>query len=230
MEAVLSSLSEAHALVISNEPSGFGAFLGLLVGIFYVTAAIIAWGAVRAVARRDIWAFIRPIEAITKFFGSVSACIIPVLAILITYEVVSRYAFSSPTSWAFEISYMLMGTVLMLAIAFCLQLRRHIRVDFLYDHVSPKKRAMIDFVGFVIFLMPMLVWCSWGLWIYFLEAYKVNEVSGESAWNPIIWPFKYTFTLGFYLLGIQTVAEICKCVLVMMGRDVPEPSAAGGFK
>ena len=93
-----------------------------------------------------------------------------------------------------------------------------------------KKRAAIDFVGFVVFLLPMVVWCAWGLWVYFLEAYKVNEVSGESAWNPIIWPFKYTFTLGFYLLGIQTVAEICKCVLVMMGRDVPTPVAGGALK
>ena len=95
---------------------------------------------------------------------------------------------------------------------------------------SAKKRAMIDFVGFVFFLMPMLIWCSWGLWVYFLEAYKVNEVSGESAWNPIIWPFKFTFTFGFYLLAIQTVVEICKCVLVLMGREIPEPDAAGGFK
>ncbi len=230
MEAVLSSLSEAHALIISNEPEGFGALLGLFVGIFYLTVAIIALGAVYAVIRRDIWVFIRPIEAITKVFGGLSACIIPVLAVLIVYEVVSRYAFRAPTSWAFEISYMLMGTCLMLAIAYCLQLRRHIRVDFLYDQLSLKKRAAIDFVGYVFFLLPMLIWCAWGLWVYFLEAYKVNEVSGESAWNPIIWPFKYTFTLGFYLLGIQTVAEICKCVLAMLGRDVPTPAAEGTLK
>ena len=230
MEAVLSRLSEAHALIVSNEPSGHGTLLGLFLGIFYVTVAIIVLGAVIAVIRRDIRAFIRPIEAITRLFGYLSACIVPVLSLLIVYEVVSRYGFRAPTYWAFEISYMLMGTAFMLAMAFCLQLQRHIRVDFLYDHLSPKKRAVIDVVGYVVFLLPMLVWCSWGLWVYFLEAYKVNEVSGESAWNPIIWPFKYTFTLGFYLLSIQTVAEICKCVLVLMGRDLLEPEAVGGFK
>ncbi len=229
MEAVLSSLSEAHALIISGEPAGYGWLLALLVAIFYLTVAIIAWGAVVAVIRRDIWVFIRPIETITKYAGWLAACIVPVLAVLMVYEVVSRYAFRAPTSWAFEVSYMLMGTSLMLAIAYCMQMRRHIRVDFLYDHVSLKKRALIDFVGYVVFLLPMLVWCSWGLWVYFLDAYKVNEISGESAWNPIIWPFRFTFTFGFYLLTIQTVVETCKCVLVLMGRDVPEP-AAGGFE
>ncbi len=230
MEAVLSSLSEAHALIISDEPKGYGALLGLFVGLFYVTVVIIALGAVTAVMRRDIWFFIRAIEAITRFFGYLSAGLIPVLSVLIAYEVISRYAFRAPTPWAFEISYMLMGTCFLLAIAFCMQLRRHIRVDFLYDHLPPKKRAVIDVVGYVLFLLPMLVWCSWGLWVYFLEAYKVNEVSGESAWNPIIWPFKFTFAFGFYLFGMQTVAEICKCVLVLMGRDVPGPHAVGGLK
>jgi len=230
MEAVLSSLSEAHALIISNEPEGYGALLGLYVGLFYVTTAIIVLGAVFAVVQRDIWVFIRAIERITRFFGYLSACIIPVLALLIAYEVIARYLFHAPTAWAFEISYVLMGTCFLLAIAFCLQLHRHIRVDFLYDNVSVKKQAAIDFVGYLFFLLPMLIWCSWGLWEYFLQAYKVNEVSGESAWNPIIWPFKYTFAFGFYLFTIQTVAEMCKCVLVLVGRDVPEPVAAGGFK
>ena len=230
MEAVLSSLSEAHALIMSDEPQGYGALLALYMGMFYVTVVIIALGAAVAVVRRDIWVFVRPIETITRFFGYFSAVIIPLLAVLIAYEVISRYAFRAPTPWAFEISYMLMGTSFLLAMAFCLQLRRHIRVDFLYDHVSVKKRAVIDLVGYVVFLLPMLIWCSWGLWEYFLEAYKVNEESGESAWNPIIWPFKFTFTFGFYLLAIQTVAEICKCVLVLMGRDLPEPVAVGGFK
>ena len=230
MEAVLSSLSEAHALILSGEPQGYGALLGFYVAIFYATAAIITVGAGMAVVRRDIWAFIRPIEAITKFFGYLSAGIIPLLALLIAYEVISRYVFQAPTAWAFEVSYMLMGTCFLLAIAFCMQLRRHIRVDFFYDHVSPKKRAAIDLMGFVLFLLPMVLWCSWGLWVYFLEAYKVNEMSGESAWNPIIWPFKFVFAFGFYLLAIQTVAEICKCVLVLMGRNVAAPQAAGGLK
>ena len=161
MEAVLSSLSEAHALIISNEPQGYGALLGLYVGLFYVTAAIIVLGAVFAVVQRDIWVFIRAIERITRFFGYLSACIIPVLAVLIAYEVIARYMFHAPTAWAFEISYVLMGTCFLLAIAFCLQLRRHIRVDFLYDNVSVKKQAAIDFVGYLFFLLPMLIWCSW---------------------------------------------------------------------
>ena len=76
----------------------------------------------------------------------------------------------------------------------------------------------------------MIIWVSWGLFEYFLEAYKFNEQSGESAWNPLIWPFKFTFTFGFYLFTLQVVVEALKCILVLMNRDVPEPDLPGGFK
>ncbi len=225
MEIVLSSLSEAHALISSGKPAELGWLLGLCVGIFYLTTVIALYGLVMAVIKRDIWGFIKPVEAIVRYSGYLSACLIPILAVLIVYEVISRYAFNAPTAWAFEVSYMLMGSSLMLAIAFCSQLRRHIRVDFLYDNISLKKQALVDGLGYVLFLLPMVIWCSWGLWEYFLEAYKVNEQSGESAWNPIIWPFKFTFTFGFYLFALQTVVETIKCALVLTGRDVPEPDA-----
>jgi TRAP-type mannitol/chloroaromatic compound transport system permease small subunit len=225
MDMVLSSLSEAHALISSGKPADLGWLLGFCVGIFYVSTAIVLYGVVIAVVRRDVWGFINPVEAMVRYAGYLSACLIPLLAVLIVYEVISRYVFNAPTSWAFEVSYMLMGSSLMLAIAFCSQLRRHIRVDFLYDNVSVKMKALIDGAGYVFLLLPMVIWCAWGLWEYFFEAYKVNEVSGESAWNPIIWPFKFTFTFGFYLFALQTLVETIKCALVLTGRDVPEPDA-----
>ena len=230
MEAVLGVLAEAHALIISGEPKGYGWLLGTLIGIFYVTVAIMLWGLLQAVIQRDIWAFINNVELVTWFFGMIAAAIIPVLAVLIVYEVIARYVFIAPTFWAFEVSYMLMGISLMLAIALCSQLRKHIRVDFLFDNLPPRGRSTVDLIGYVFFLLPMLIWCSWGLFVYFLEAYKVNEISGESAWNPIIWPFKFSFAFGFFLFTMQTVVETLKCILVLMGREVPEPKMPGGME
>ena len=112
---------------------------------------------------------------------------------------------------------MLMGTSFMLGIAYCMQMRRHVRVDFFYDNVNIRIQSIIDLFGFAI-LIPMILWLSAGLWEYFHQAYRVNELSGESAWNPIIWPFKFTFVVGFVLLLMQSVAEIIKCVLVLVGQ------------
>ncbi|MFY0613701.1 MAG: TRAP transporter small permease subunit [Hyphomicrobiaceae bacterium] len=229
MEEIFRVLSETHAFILSGEPKGYGWLLGLFVGLFYVTAGYMLLGLIRSASSRDIWPFINHVEQVSLLSGLVAAAVIPVLALLITYEVVSRYAFGAPTSWAFEISYMLMGTSLMLGIAWCTLARKHIRVDFLFDNLAPKGKASVDLLGYVFLLLPILIWVSWALFAYFIEAYKVNEQSGESAWNPIIWPFKFTFCFGFFLFTMQVVVEAIKCALTLSGRDVPEPKLPGGI-
>ncbi|MDP6707867.1 MAG: TRAP transporter small permease subunit [Alphaproteobacteria bacterium] len=156
-------------------------------------------------------------------FGYIGAWIIAPLVIAMVWEVISRKFFDAPTFWAYEMSYMLMGACFMFGIAYTLQMRRHIRVDFLYDHVSLKKQSLIDLVGFVGLVLPASILLIYGLWDYLLYAYENQEVSGESAWNPVVWPFRTTFVIGIALLILQTVAEIMKCILVLMGEEVARP-------
>lgn len=168
---------------------------------------------------------IRAIEGLTKAFGYIGAWIIGPLIMAMVYEVIARKFFDAPTFWAYEISYMLMGASFMFGIAYCLQMRRHIRVDFLYDHVSLKKQSLIDLVGYTVLVLPATLLVLNGVWDYLLYAYEHQELSGESAWNPLVWPFRTTFVVGFSLLILQTIAEILKCVLVLMGHEVARPEA-----
>ena len=214
--------------VIIAESPGSSFFELLFVAFLLAAGATMVIGLARTIVRRSPFPFIHSVEYLSRLFGLIGGWIILVLIISMVYEVISRYFLNAPTQWAFEVAYMLMGTSFMFGIAWCLQMRRHIRVDFVYDHVRPKYRAIIDLVGFTL-LLPMLLWLCAGLWDYFQQAYRVDEVSGESAWNPIIWPFKYTFVIGFVLLLMQSVVETIKCVMVLCGREVPEPGPVEGL-
>ena len=66
MDAVLSVWSETHSLILSGEPKGHGWFLGVLVGIFYITALYALWGLAHAFIGRDVFNFVRPIEKMVK--------------------------------------------------------------------------------------------------------------------------------------------------------------------
>ncbi len=179
---------------------------------------------------RPIRMIIRPIEWLTKGFGYIGAWFVAPLMLSMVYEVIARKFFASPTFWAYEMSYMTMGASFMFGIAYTLQMRRHIRVDFLYDQVSPKKQALIDLIGFAGLIIPaciLLVFWNNGLWDYMVYAYERNELSGESAWNPVVWPFRVSFVIGMFLLLLQVVAEVLKCILVLMGHEVARPQAAG---
>jgi TRAP-type mannitol/chloroaromatic compound transport system permease small subunit len=164
------------------------------------------------------------VENYTRFFAWIGAWGFTLLMMAMVFEVISRYFLGAPTKWAFEVAYMLMGTSFMFGIAYCMQMRRHVRVDFFYDSVGLKTRSIIDLFGFLI-LLPMILWLCAGLWDYFHQAYRVNELSGESAWNPIIWPFKFTFVMGLILLLMQTVVEVIKCILVLLENKESEIDA-----
>lgn len=152
---------------------------------------------------------VRLIEAVTTSVGWLAAATTVPLALFMVYEVVVRYAFNAPTFWAYELGYMLMGAGLMLGIAYTMRMRAHVRVDFFYQSLSPRRQAAIDLLGYLI-LLPIVLWLCVGLWDYLARAYVGGERSGESAWNPLVWPFRVTFVAGFVLFAAQTLAEMLK--------------------
>jgi len=78
--------------------------------------------------------------------------------------------------------------------------------------VRPRTKAVIDLLGYVLLLLPFLGWTTWALGKYALRSYLSGERSGQSAWNPIIWPYRAIFFVAFLCLTLQVVAEIIKSV------------------
>jgi TRAP-type mannitol/chloroaromatic compound transport system permease small subunit len=162
-------------------------------------------------------AVVRAIERLTGTFGVVAALIVAPLIIATVYEVFSRYLFNAPTIWAYEIAYMAMGTNFLLGAAYTLRERGHIRIDLLYAKFPPRVRALIDTIGYAGLFLPVAFWLSLGLWRYAEHAFLTGETSGDSAWNPIIWPFRMVFFAGFILLALQATAELIKALRVLFG-------------
>lgn len=165
---------------------------------------------------------IEGIERITCAFGRVGAVLILILILAVSYEVVMRYAFNAPTMWAYEVAAMLMGTSFLITIAYAMVTESHVRVDFLYARIGPRGRALIDVAGYLLFLLPLALWLTWGLWNYLVQAYATGETTGQSAWNPVVWPFRVAYVVGLVLFSLQILAEILRCMLVLRGQNPPQ--------
>jgi TRAP-type mannitol/chloroaromatic compound transport system permease small subunit len=171
------------------------------------------------------------IERMSCAFGRIGALLVFVLILAMSYEVVMRYAFNAPTMWAYEVAAMLMGTSFLVTIAYAMVTGTHVRVDFLYARTGMRGRALIDLVGYAGFLLPVALWMTWALWNYLGQAYASGETTGQSAWNPVVWPFRVAYVTGFVLFALQIAAEILRRILVLRGRGVPpregRPDVAG---
>lgn len=153
------------------------------------------------------------IDTVSDFTGRLASWLaVPMIGALV-YEVVARYIFHRPTIWSYEVTYMIYGTHYLLGAAYTLRVRGHIRIDFIYMKFSPRGRAIIDIVGYLVVFFPIMIVMIYGTFDLVREAYVLKEVSQFSPWQPILWPFKSVIFAGFVLLTIQGVAEFIRSVM-----------------
>jgi TRAP-type mannitol/chloroaromatic compound transport system permease small subunit len=162
---------------------------------------------------------IAAIEGLTEGIGGLAALVIIPLVLATCYEVFARYVFGAPTIWAFELGYILTGIHFLLGGAITLKRQGHVRIDLIYDQLSVKKRALIDIVLYVGLVLPALSLIFLRLTDYATESYFSGESTGQSAWNPPIWPFRAIIAASFLLLTLQVVAEILKCLRKLRGAE-----------
>jgi TRAP-type mannitol/chloroaromatic compound transport system permease small subunit len=160
---------------------------------------------------------VRVIERISGFSGQLIAWLVVPLIAATVWDVFARYAMNAPTEWAYEVGYMVMGTHALIGMAFTLREASHIRIDFFSHAFSQTTKAVIDLIGYAI-VLPCLCWVTWSLWDYWTRALRTGELSGQSAWNPPVWPFKLVFFVAFVLLTLQVIAEVIKAIQYLAGR------------
>jgi len=160
---------------------------------------------------------LRIFDRLTDLAAIVGACaVVPLMAIMV-YEVTGRYVFNAPTVWAFELSWMLMATIFIMGIAYAMKRRDHVAVDLIYAALSPRKRAVVDAVGLALLLPPM-AWTTYRMAGYAIAAYRSGEVSGISAWNPVVWPFRAILFAGLAIFTLQLVAELLRAIARLASR------------
>ncbi|WP_457939851.1 TRAP transporter small permease subunit [Mesorhizobium sp. 10J20-29] len=150
--------------------------------------------------------------------GRLSALFVSPLVAAMVYEVVSRYFFNAPTQWAFEVSYMMMGTIFLLGMSYALSVDQHVKVDFLHAKLPPRVIATIDSVAYAI-LTVMMLWLTNTLIFNAINVYSTGEGSGLSSWNPKIWPYRVIYAVGFALLALQCLAKTIQNLLIAFDAE-----------
>ncbi|MSO71884.1 MAG: TRAP transporter small permease subunit [Alphaproteobacteria bacterium] len=161
------------------------------------------------------------VDRVSAAVGKLFAWCIVLLTLAVSYEVFARYLFRSPTSWAFDASYILYGTLFMMAGAYTLSRNGHVRGDFMYRNFSPRKQAAFDLVLYVLFFFPGMLAFAYAGWTYFSFSYSMNEHSSFSPHGPIIWPYKGVIPLVGVLMLAQGLAEVTRCIICLRSGEWP---------
>jgi TRAP-type mannitol/chloroaromatic compound transport system permease small subunit len=138
---------------------------------------------------------------------------------VLVWEVFMRYVFNQPTIWAHELSALLYAVFFLIGGAYTLRWNAHINVDVLYVRLSPRSRAILDLVTWLLFYFfcGVLFWqgCQAG-WKSFLRMERASTV-----WEPYIWPVKLCIPLAAFLMLLQGITKTIKNLhLACTGREL----------
>lgn len=161
-------------------------------------------GARRSAADR----FCDAVDRINSWVGRLFALSIFVVVLAVLYEVFARTAFGQATIWSNETTIYLSAAAYVIGGGYALAHRRHVRIDVLYDRLSPRTRARLDLFTFAFFFIYVgaLLWVGTTLaWGSFLE----GEGTG-TPWNPRIWPVKFAIPIGAALMLLQGIANLLR--------------------
>ena len=146
------------------------------------------------------------IDKVNTWVGKIFSWSILAMTFVIVYEVFSRYVFSAPTTWAYDVSYMLYGTLFMMAGPYALSRNGHVRGDFLYRKWSPRVQATVDLTLYILFFFAAVLALIYSGWGFFKISYMFNERSAFSPDGPPMWPFKMLIPLVGVLMLLQGLA------------------------
>ncbi|HEY5632517.1 MAG TPA: TRAP transporter small permease subunit [Burkholderiaceae bacterium] len=155
------------------------------------------------------------IDRLSMSVGHAFAWSIVIMTVGTTYEVFVRYVLRNPTSWAFDMSYILYGALFLMSGAYALSRNAHVRGDVFFRLWPPRVQAAVELVLYFIFFFPgvtALVIAGYG---YALDSYGYTEVSVNSPVGVPIWQLKALIPFAGALLWLQGVAQVIRCALCL---------------
>ncbi|MFT5139659.1 MAG: TRAP-type mannitol/chloroaromatic compound transport system permease small subunit [Lysobacterales bacterium] len=158
------------------------------------------------------------LEKIVELCGKAVAWLTLLMVLLTFTIVVLRYGFNLGWIWLQEsLSYM-HAMVFMLVAAWTLQDDGHVRVDIFYRDRTARHKALVNFAGTIVFLVPLCLFLIIIAWDYVYSSWTLLEKSREAGGLPFVYLFKSLILLLPVLLLLQAVPNLVKSFEVLRKR------------
>jgi TRAP-type mannitol/chloroaromatic compound transport system permease small subunit len=174
--------------------------------------------------------FARATDAVNERIG-VSVAWLALFTVLVEFTVVlMRYVFGIGSVKMQESIVYMHATLFMVAAGYTLLHNGHVRCDIFYAAAPPRRKALIDLIGVLIFLLPMCALIAWVAWPYVAAAWAVREGSQEGSLGiPGVYLLKTVILVFAGLLALQGLALAARSVLRLAGVDQLATDRDGGL-
>jgi TRAP-type mannitol/chloroaromatic compound transport system permease small subunit len=171
----------------------------------------------------------RGIDRMSEAIGQISSWMVILTIAVGFYNVMARYigrliGLKLSSNVLIELQWYLFSMMFLLGFAYILKQAANVRVDFLYANWSERRRALVDFWGTLLFLIPF---CLLGLWVStgpVLQSWGLLpdgtwgtwEISADADGLPRA-PIKSMVLVAFVALLLQAISQAIKYFAVLKG-------------
>jgi TRAP-type mannitol/chloroaromatic compound transport system permease small subunit len=152
---------------------------------------------------------------VIDFVGLITAILLLLMILNVAVDVVMRYLFHNSKIAFQEMEWHLFGVIILYGMGYALKEDAHVRVDFIYDRLSPKKRALINIYGSIFFIFPLALLVIYGSYEFVMDAYTTNEISEDPGGLPYRWIIKAQIPFAFIFLIFSTYNFILKNLIIL---------------
>jgi len=167
------------------------------------------------------------IDRLTEIIGRVISWLTLVMVFLVVTVVVMRYFLEMGSIALQELVTYIHAMVFMLGIAFTLKRGGHVRVDIFYRDFPAQRKALVDLLGGLFFLIPVTLLIFVTSWDYVAASWAITETSAENNGLPFIYLLKTLMLIMPGMLLLQGIAEVLKSGLILSGRGPTEHETVG---
>jgi TRAP-type mannitol/chloroaromatic compound transport system permease small subunit len=148
------------------------------------------------------------LDKFTDIIGYIAATAMILMLFNVAYDVIMRYFFKASSIGMQELEWHLFSVVFLFGMAYSLKENGHVRVDMFYERMKPKKQAVINIIGSLIFIIPFSILVIKGGYAFAYEAYDLGELSGDPGGLTHRWIVKSAIATSFVFLIIATISFI----------------------
>ena len=153
------------------------------------------------------------IEQFSEKTGILVSWLASILVLIVCYDVVTRYAFNTSSVAVQELEWHVFAALFLLGATYTLKHDKHVRVDIFYSRYSQKRKALVNLVGVVLFLLPFCIIVIYTSLDFVHNSFKVLESSPDPGGLPARYIIKSVLPISFFFLLLQGIALGLKSAL-----------------
>ena len=164
----------------------------------------------------------RGIDVINEWVGRGVAWITLCLVLVIFVDVVMRYMFRTSYVFTQELEWHLFAFIFLIGAGYTLLHDGHVRVDIIYQRLSPNAKAWVNLIGVLLFLFPGCVMIIVTSFNFVYTSWSIMEGSPDPGGIPFRFIVKGTIPAGFCLLLLQGTSLGIHSLLQILGVEKTE--------